>query len=146
MTSGMRIRVTAYDATRDETGPEPQPQVALTLRPWPDRQRLHSLHVLGVVPAHLLQMSSDQDAPAGLGLTIEAVDLECRVALADVESGARHRAYDDVLAVDRVVDGQDHRRRADHHRHPPDLDLQQQPPALVGFDDLDPAVLADHLH
>src|SRR3954468_14988412 len=86
----------ADDASGDISGPEPQPQIAFALRPRLDRQRLHSLHVLDVVPAHLLEVSSDQNAPPRLRLAVEAVDLECRMTLPHIESRAGHGADHDV--------------------------------------------------
>ena len=62
------------------------------------------VHVLRVVPVERLQMPGDQNAPAGLRLTIEAVDLERGVTLPDVEPGAGHRAHHDVVAVHALRD------------------------------------------
>src|SRR5947207_11197633 len=117
---------TADDTTRDERGPDAQPHGAIAFGPRRHLQLLDAAHVLRLVPRHLFEMTGDQDTPSRLVGAVEVVDLERRVALTYVEARPGHRAEHDVVAVERVVDRQDHRRRAHDDRDTADLLLREQ--------------------
>ncbi len=112
--------------------------------PVRQRQRGHPLE-LGLL-RDLARLPGHAHAPTAVREGLDVVDLERDdgVAKRGVELGAFAGAHEDAIAVDEVVHGEDHRERTDGDRDAADRRSRQQPPALVGIEQLKPVPV--HVH
>src|SRR6266545_8034637 len=127
-------------------GLDANPVLLGTRRPGSEFQRAQPRE-LGAID-DLASDAIDHDAPSSVEDLVNAVDLERHGEATGRARDLRARitAEHDALAIERVIDWEDHRPRIDNHRNPSHRVRCEQTQALVAVEYLKPCSPIDSRH